>query len=158
MIDVEYNRHSHQGRIVLQPNRAISWRANRIFLLLITIITTLIASGFALLGAWLILPFAGIEILLLASLLWYVYTIHSRQEVVHFSAAEVVVEKGRREPVLKWKCQRPWCRLNLYRSHPWYPQRLKLRCHQREIEIGEFLNENERDELRAYLRQFMNHD
>jgi len=115
MIDVEYDRHSHQGRIVLQPNRAISWRANRIFLLLITFITILIASTFALLGAWLILPFAGIEILLLTSLLWYVYTIHSRQEVVHFSTAEVVVEKGRSEPVLKWKCQRPWCRLNLYR-------------------------------------------
>ena len=95
MINVEYNRQSHEGRIVLQPNRSISWRANRIFLLLIALITILIASAFALLGAWLILPFAGIEILLLASLLWYVYTIHTRQEVVHFSTAEVMVEKGR---------------------------------------------------------------
>ena len=158
MIDVEYNRHSHVGRIVLRPNRAISWRANRVFLLIISFISTLIAGVFAWLGAWLILPFAGAEILLLGSLLWYVYTVHSRQEVVHFSKAEVVVEKGRREPVLKWRCQRPWCRLNLYRSHPWYPQRLKLGCYQREIEIGEFLNEYERDELRAYLRQFMAHD
>ncbi len=158
MIDVEYNRHSHVGRIVLRPNRAISWRANRIFLLIITFISTLIAGAFAWLGAWLILPFAGAEILLLGSLLWYVYTVHSRQEVVHFSKAEVVVEKGWREPILKWRCQRPWCRLNLYRSHPWYPQRLKLGCYQREIEIGEFLNENERDELRAYLRQFMDYD
>jgi len=102
MIDVEYNRHSHVGRIVLRPNRAISWRANRIFLLIITFISTLIAGAFAWLGAWLILPFAGAEILLLGSLLWYVYTVHSRQEVVHFSKAEVVVEKGWREPILKW--------------------------------------------------------
>ena len=158
MIDVEYDRQSREGRIVLQPNRAISWRANRTFLLMITVLSILISSAFAYLGAWLILPFAGMEILLLASLLWYVYTLHSRQEVVHFSTAEVVVEKGRHAPAIKWSCQRPWCRLNLYQSHPWYPQRLKLRCHHREIEIGEFLNECERDELRAYLRQFMHHD
>ncbi len=157
MVEVEFDRQNHEGRIVLQPNRAISWRANRIFLWVIGVLTTLIASAFALMGAWLILPFAGIEILMLTSLLWYVYTVHTRQEVVHFSAAEVVVEKGRRAPVIKWACQRPWCRLNLYHSHPWYPQRLRLRCHQREIEIGEFLNEHERDELRAYLRQFMHH-
>ena len=158
MINVDYDQQKQEGWIVLQPNRAASWRVNRIFLLLIGGLSTLIAGGFALLGAWLILPFAGMEMLLLASLLWYVNTVHSRQEVVHFSVSEVIVEKGRNKPVLKWKCLRPWCRLNLYRSHPWYPQRLKLRCHHREIEIGEFLPESERSELRAYLRQIMNRD
>jgi uncharacterized membrane protein len=158
VIEIQYDQHKQEGRIVLQPNLAASWRANRIFLLVISGLSGLIAGGFAFLGAWLILPFAGLEIMLLASLLWYVYTVHSRQEVVHFSDSEVVVEKGRTRPVLKWKCQRPWCRFNLYNSHPWYPQRLKLRCHHREIEIGEFLAENERNELRAYLRQIMNRD
>ncbi len=158
MIDVEYDRQKREGWILLQPNRAASWRANRIFLLLIGGLTMLIAGGFALLGAWFILPFAGLEILLLGTLLWYVNTVYSRQEVVHFSDAEVVVEKGRNQPVLKWKCQRPWCRFHVYSSHPWYPHRLRLRCHQREIEIGEFLPESERRELRAYLRQIMGRD
>ena len=158
MIDVQYDQQKQEGWIVLQPNRAASWRANLIFLLIIGGLSALIAGVFALLGAWLIMPFAGLEILSLASLLWYVNTIHSRREVVHFSDAEVVVEKGRNAPVLKWKCQRPWCRFNLYNSHPWYPQRLKLRCHHREIEIGGFLPESERSELRAYLRQIMNRD
>ncbi len=158
MIDVEYDRQKREGWILLQPNRAASWRANRIFLLLIVGLTMLIAIGFAFLGAWLILPFAGLEILLLGALLWYVNTVHSRQEVVHFTDDEVVVEKGRNQPVLKWKCLRPWCRFHVYSSHPWYPQRLRLRCHQREIEIGEFLPESERRELRAYLRQIMSHD
>jgi len=129
VVEVEYDQQKREGWIVGQSNRATSWRANQIFLLVIGGLSTLIAVGFALLGAWLILPFAGLEILLLASLLWYVNTVHSRREVVHFSAAEVVVEKGRNNPVLIWKCLRPWCRFNLYNSHPWYPQRLKLRCH-----------------------------
>lgn len=158
VIDVEYDPQKREGWIVLQPNRAASWRANWIFLLLLGGLSTLIAGGLALLGAWFVLPFAGMEMLALALLLWYVNTTHSRREVVHFSDAEVVVEKGRTKPVLKWKCLRPWCRFNLYRSHPWYPQRLKLRCHQREIEIGEFLPESERCELRAYLRQIMSRD
>jgi uncharacterized membrane protein len=158
VIYIQYDQEKRVGWIAIQPNRAASWRANRIFLLAIGATLALIAGGFALLGAWLILPFAGIEILILASLLWYVYTGHSRREVVHFSDAEVVVEKGRNQPVSKWKCLRPWCRFKLYNSHPWYPQRLKLRCHHREIEIGEFLTDNERNELRAYLRQIMNRD
>ena len=158
MIDIQYDQQKREGWIVIQPNRAASWRTNQIFLLLIGSLSVLIAGGSAVLGAWLILPFAGVEILLLVSLLWYVNTVHSRQEVVHFSDVEVVVEKGRNVPVLKWKCLRPWCRFNLYKSHPWYPQRLKLRCHNREIEIGEFLPESERSELRAYLRQILDRD
>ena len=138
MIDIQYDQQKREGWILLQPNQAASWRTNQIFLLLIGTLSALIAGGFALLGAWLILPFAGVEILLLVTLLWYVNTVRSRREVVHFSDSEVVVEKGRNLPDIKWKCTRPWCRFSLYKSHPWYPERLKLRCHNREIEIGEF--------------------
>ena len=81
MIDIQYDQQKQEGWNVFQPNRAVSWRTNQIFLLLIGSLSALIAGGFALLGAWMILPFAGVEILLLVSLLWYVNTIHSRQEV-----------------------------------------------------------------------------
>lgn len=155
MIDVDYDPEQQIGHIVLRPNQAASWRDNRVFLIVIAIVSAFIGIGFALMGAWMILPFAGLEILTLTSLLWFVVSTHSRQEVVHFSEAEIVVEQGKHQPEHVWRCQRPWCRFTLVRSHPWYPRQLKLRCHQREIEIGGFLNDEERDALHGHLSSLL---
>lgn len=155
MVNVEYNAETRCGHIVLRPNQAASWRDNRIFLMVAGLLLTLIAIGFALMGAWLILPFAGLEVMALTGLLWYVFTARSRQEVVHFSEQEIIVEQGRHRPEQIWRCQRPWCRFHLRRRHPWYPRQLKLRCHQREIEIGSFLNDDERSRLQHYLQDFL---
>ncbi|MCG6887283.1 MAG: DUF2244 domain-containing protein [Proteobacteria bacterium] len=155
MINLEYDTESRCGHIVLRPNQAASWRDNRTFLLVVTSVAVLVSSGFALMGAWLILPFAGLEVAALISLLWYVYSAHSRQEVVHFSEREIIVEQGKHQPEHIWRCQRPWCRFDLRRSHPWYPRQLKLCCHQREIEIGSFLNDDEREVLQHHLVDLM---
>lgn len=158
MIDVVYDTGSRQGHIVLQPNRAASWRVNRLFLIALAVLMLGIAGLFALLGAWLILPFAGLELLAVTLLVWQVCKRNCRQEVVHFSSGEVVVEAGRHRPQQAWRCQRPWCRMQwLAGAHPWYPPRLLLRCHDRRIELGGFLNPAEREELRRQLQAILDH-
>jgi uncharacterized membrane protein len=156
MIDVFYDIHTHHGHIVLQPNRAASWRVNRLFLIVLAVLCLGIGGVFALFGAWLILPFAGLEVLAVTVRVCYVFNRNRRQEVVRFSETEVVVETGRHVPQQAWRCQRPWCRLQLVAtSHPWYPPRLILRCHQREIELGGFLNQADRHELHGHLQQIL---
>jgi uncharacterized membrane protein len=155
MLNIEYDLDTRCGHIVLRPNQAASWRENRRFLLVVAAVAVFVSTGFALMGAWMILPFAGLEVAALTSLMWYVYSVHSRQEVVHFSEQEIIVEQGKHQPESVWRCQRPWCRFNLHRSHPWYPRQLTLSCHQREIEIGRFLTDEERETLHRHLADLM---
>ncbi|MFT5577171.1 MAG: putative membrane protein [Bermanella sp.] len=64
-------QHSSSGQcLILAPNRSADWQANKRLIVAITLISTLIAGGFAYLGAWIILPLAGAEVLGLSAALY----------------------------------------------------------------------------------------
>jgi uncharacterized membrane protein len=52
--------------IVAKPNCSATWRSNQLVLLPLALPSLTIATAFALLGAWPILPFAGLELLALS--------------------------------------------------------------------------------------------
>ena len=58
--------------IVAQPNCSATWRSNKLVLFALALPSLGAATGFALLGAWPVLPFAGLELLALGSALYYV--------------------------------------------------------------------------------------
>ena len=63
MVSARHN--AEESLIILRPNRSADWRANRNLLLSLAALSCVISTGFALLGAWVILPFAGLEIAVL---------------------------------------------------------------------------------------------
>jgi len=159
MLQVERDSHLHTGHIILQPHPPISWRSNVRIVMAVAILAISFGIGFALAGAWLILPFAGLEVLLLFSLLYYVCLKARTQEVVLFSDTEVRVQRGRQLPVSEWCCQRFWCRLSIYTpQHPWYSNRIRLRCHANEVEVGSFLSDKDKQKLVRELKAFLSHD
>lgn len=115
-----------------------------------------IASAFAALGYWLVLPFAGLEIGLLA---WAFEAIRGREsdfESVTIRGDTLILEwhdgqrSGRREMNRQWArviCQ---CR----RSGRC---RVSLRSHGKETELGQFLSDEGRLALARTLRQQLLH-
>ncbi len=76
------------------------------------------------------------------------------QEVISISETEIVIERGRKKPESRHVFQRPWTKLVLERSrNNWYPSRLLVRSHSEQVEIGQFLNEQERQGLAELLDQ-----
>ena len=69
---VTIHRGEEEQVIVAEPNRSASWRANLQVLVALSILSLGIAGGFAAVGAWPVLPFAGIEITALGCALYYV--------------------------------------------------------------------------------------
>jgi len=64
------------------------------------------------------------------------------------------VEKGRRYPENQCTLARVWARVVLERCpKQWYPSRLLIRSHGRAVEVGTFLNEEERRRLAEELAQ-----
>jgi uncharacterized membrane protein len=154
MIQADIDRHNNTGQIVLSPTTSASWRTNLLFIYAVAATALSSAIFFALQGAWLILPFAGLEVLALFGVVYYWYRHHSRKEVLRFTTEEVTVEKGIKQPEERRVYQKFLARAHVRQPrHPWYPTAVSIRCRNEEIRIGEFLTEDETKELITCLRQ-----
>jgi len=109
----------------------------------------LIATGFALLGAWLVLPFAGIEIAVLGFAVSWVLR-HARDfELICLKGGmlEVEIADGGCRTLRQFNPH--WARLVIEtRGHA---TRLALRSHGKEFEIGRHLNAEDRRGLAREL-------
>jgi uncharacterized membrane protein len=111
-----------------------------------------VATGFAALGYWPILPFAGLEIGLLA---WALEAMRKREgnyETLTIDGDTVVLEwregneRGRRE------MNRHWVRVLCDCATSGRNCRLSVKSHGRETELGHYLSDEARLQLAATLR------
>ena len=113
--------------IIVQPNCSASWRNNQLVLIAISIPSLTFAIGFALLGAWPILPFAGLELLALGSALYYVNWKLQYRHVITLSDENVCIDKGFYMPRQSWKFPRQGTGLAIIpEQHPWDGPELSL--------------------------------
>jgi len=145
-------RNPPSRRFILSPNCSLTWREARIVLGVVAGFELAIGTGFFWLGLPLVLPFSGLEVLALVGAFYYCARQGARREVVVIDDERVIVQRGRGEPVQVREFQRAWVRVVLDRQPGWYPSRLKLCSHGRELEIGEFLLEEERKAFAQNLR------
>ena len=66
MVKIETNIEDNIHRILLRPNQSSDWKTSLLFILIIAFTCLTIGIGFALAGATMILPFAGLEIIFVA--------------------------------------------------------------------------------------------
>ncbi len=135
-------------QFIVRRNQSLSWRGNKLFIYFMAAISFGIAGMFAFKGAWLILPFAGLEILALTIGL-YMCSLHGRdQEVVTIDDDLVKVEKGRKKPNEVWQFERAWVSLELINSPiQGHPSKLVIRSKGKVTEIGKCLTNDERKSL-----------
>ena len=136
---------------VVMPNRSMSWYGLVGVYAGITTVGLLIAILFFSRGLTLILPFSGLELLFLGAVLYITAWNSDWREVITVGDEVVSIETGRRGPVSHYEFQRRWASVVLSRSRNWYPRRLLIRSHGKQIEVGRFLNEQEREGLAELL-------
>lgn len=98
-----------------------------------------------------VLPFSGLESLALGAALYVTAWRGGLQEVVTIDERGLAVEAGHERPEWREEFQRYWARILLEQPGGWYPSRLLIRSHGRQVEIGRFLNEQERQGLARQL-------
>ncbi len=156
MVKIVIDNRSQNGHIILRPELSASWRTNLIIITLFSIACFGIALFFLSIGAYLVLPFAGLEVLVLFFVTYDFYRHHSHQEVINFTEHQIIIEKGLITPKEKWRCERAWASAKLIQSyHPWYPSKLGIQSHANFIEVGKFLCEEEREQLTSSLKKII---
>ena len=152
------HRHGAEGQstFVIWPHSALNWAGMRRLLCVLTAAIAAVAVYFALKGAWLVLPFAGLEALVVCGGIYLNARWAVTREVVSLAGPDLVVSRGRRDLVEVVRLPRFWTRVALVRDpRGWYPSRLFLESHGRRFEIGSVLVEAERERLADGLRRHL---
>ena len=141
---------------IVRPTRSLTWPEAKRWLYLISAIP--ISSGILFLyyGIPLVLPFAGLEVLLLWAAFYYVAWTGEFREVIRVPPKSVVLEKGRRTPTWRHELDRAWVRVNLAEERGLHPSTLSLCSHGRSFRLGEFLTDGERQHLALALINALN--
>lgn len=126
--------------IEMRPNRSASWQQVKYALLLFAIPVFIIALGWALSGVWIILPFAGFELGLLALFMYRInWQTHHRQTLV-LTDRTLIIRQGYRLMTERHLC-RDTCRFEICRTEQdWQPPRCFVCGQDQRIAIGSFLN------------------
>jgi uncharacterized membrane protein len=142
--------------IELRPNCSLSPRGALLFFGSLCAVSFVIAGVFATQGFWPVLPFAGLEMLVLG---WALAIVMRRRHVVQriaISQSQVVVDAQDIRIAEHLVFPRHWAKVTLRAPHTaLHPSRLLLECQGRELEIGRFLIEEERRALAARLQQLI---
>ena len=156
MIQIESDYKKNFFRISLSPNRSLSWKSALVFTIIISSICLSIGFGFALAGASLILPFAGLEVFLVSLCIYLVLKKTYVQEIIYMTPEKLKIEKGSNEPKRVWEYFRLWSYIIVEKpKHPWYPAHILITSQGERVPIGEFLSEEEKKKLVIKLEKII---
>ena len=156
MVKIESNKEKDFHRILIRPNQSISWKSSIVFILVIAFTCLTIGLGFAYVGATLILPFACLEVLFVGICVYLVLNKTSQQEVITLSKDKLTIEKGAHKIKKVWEYFRLWSYISVERpQHPWYPAHIVVTSKGERVPLGDFLNEQEKEELVSGLENII---
>jgi uncharacterized membrane protein len=132
------------------PNRSLGAAGRRWFLGAIAATTFVIAAGAAAIGAWPVMPFAGLEIALLM-LAFHVVRLHDADfERLEVGEHEVKVEAREAKSLTRFVAHRPWARVVVRRRGERCT--LGLAYAGRTVPLGRLLSDEGRRRLAQDLR------
>ena len=146
----------HRCDFLIRPNRSMTVKGMTLFVLLVGVGVFLIAIRFVLLGAWVILPFAVLEIGLLAAGFWLYERASRYRETVQLSRSNFLITQESVNARQTWRFNPHWVQVSLMLDpNDWYPSKLLIRSHGEQVEIGACLTNQEREELSIAIKQSM---
>lgn len=151
-----YMESSPQRIFEISPNLSLTPRGAAIFFVAVLLSTILVSGSAAWLGYWPVLPFAGLELLILAFALYSVQRRGRYKEVLHIGDEKIVVEKGENNVQERLEFVRHWTRVEIRPGNRTSGvSRLLLSGQGLSCEIGECLTQSERVGLAHRLEKFI---
>ncbi|MBK8174499.1 MAG: DUF2244 domain-containing protein [Rhodospirillales bacterium] len=137
---------------VLRPHRSAGAAAARFVVCLVAIAVTIFGTVLLFIGAWPVLPFFGLELVLLYAGMRFNQFAGNACEAINLTRSALTVRR-----IDHWGKQSlvsfppHWLQVNLHEM-PGEDNRLELRSHGRSLSIASFLPPAEREELAQTLR------
>lgn len=142
--------------IVTKPNNSLSPRGLALLMISIAAITATVALGVSMSGAWLVLPFAGLELLAFALALHHIYLHYEDFEKISLIGNELIIEKHHYKNSEKFTFQRYWAKVAL-RNGTDGTNGIFISSHGKEVEFGSrYMDDTQRIAVARQLKQQLN--
>ena len=142
-----------QQRIVLIPNCSLTPKSASMFFGSLFVFSLCFALFFVMHGLWPVLPFWGLEMLVLGAALHLSLKRRLYRQELLFTDAEIRIVTTSPAGEEKQEFSRHWAKVRLRSPRTnLYPSRLTIESHGRALEIGQFLTEEERRSLAGRLQ------
>jgi uncharacterized membrane protein len=142
--------------IEIRPNCALTPRAALLSFLGICVAPLVIATWLTLRGFWPVLPFAGLELVVLGWALRGSLERRYWQQSVTLTERDITIDTCRRGHSAHVVFPRHWAQVKLRRpAARMHPSRLVIESHGRQCELGSFLTEEERRGLALRLQRLI---
>lgn len=155
LIDTDVHPGNGDAVLTLKPNKSLSWKQTKLVFLFFACCLFALTLYFVLHGAWLVIPFTGLELLVLGMGLYLQSCWAAQKQIITVDDREVRISSERRgELPLSFPLH--WFQIKLLsNSQSWYPNRLIVGSHGRFIEIGSYLVEEERERVAEQLHRLV---
>lgn len=142
--------------IVSKPNNSLSPRGLLWLMIGIAAITMTVSLGVSLSGAWLVLPFAGLEVVAFALVLHHIYLHYDDFEKISLIDHELIIEKHRYKYSEKFTFQRYWAKVIL-RNDADGKCSIFISSHGKEVEFGSrYMDDAQRIAVARQIKQQLN--
>jgi len=143
-------------RFVVQGNQSMSWRANCWLAAALGLVIMGIALAMASQGLWLVIPFAGAEVLFVLYCLYLTVKRLARKEVITVENDAVKLEWGERRPEKRVALPRHWSRLRYQCTDSEFEVgKLEVSAHGRCYLLGQALGRDEKRVLYNKLKVWL---
>ena len=141
-------------RITLTPNRSLTMRQVKYVVLGVSCFIFIIGLGWSMQGAFLVLPFAGLDIALFAYFMFKVCDANYQKQVITINNERVLIESGKHSIESTVDLHRPSAYLIVAEAEsPMKPLGLKLADSKSKFELGSFLNQSDKAQARVVLKE-----
>lgn len=152
MIEVQ-EENGKTTRLIVKANQSMSWRANLYLAASLGIICMGVAIAMATFGLWMVIPFAGAEIILIVVCLYLTLKRLSRKEVITLNNEAIRLEWGYNQPDVTVNLPRQFSRLSYSCPESIFEVGdLSVSAHGKRYALGSSLNREEKKELYTELQ------
>ena len=133
-------------------------RALAVVVIVFALLSLTIALSFLSLGLWLVLPFAGLEILVVGVVIGLSIRSGKDYEAITVDDKHVEITFSRNRRLEEHRFQRYWTQVRLTPGGSrLQPSRLWIGSHGRYVELGRDMAENAREQLAVHLKRAVMH-
>jgi uncharacterized membrane protein len=141
--------------LVARRNNSLSSGGRFLVLGSLAVVILAISLGFALNGAWLISPFAGLDILLVYFAFRYVEQRAGDYECIAFHDDNIVIESQHKGKTARHEFNRHWVQVTFIEARGRERGRLLLRSHGKEVAFGNHLTGEQRAAVARRLKEHL---
>lgn len=152
MIEIQ-DQNGSTTRLIVTANQSMSWKANLYLAASLGFVCMGVAIAMATFGLWMVIPFAGLEVVFIVVCLYLTLKRLSRQEVITVDNEAIKLEWGYNHPDVVVNLPRRWSRLSYQCTDSVFEVgELSVAAHGQRYSLGKCLNKEEKKALYGELQ------